>query len=156
MHKPPTGRMRAAGAEPLRIFITRSPCVKPTDGRMLPLVSERPDAMSEQTWEWLVSLPFGAVLFSTAGVGLAFTESRRHWLSRELLQFSAPTFFREAEAQNVACCWPTTRAAQGQAKPGLALRRSTMTPARRQARGAHRNRLAERRWRRQEWRPRLV
>ena len=45
MHKPPTGLMRAAGAEPLRIFITRSPCVKPTDGRMLPLVSERPDAM---------------------------------------------------------------------------------------------------------------
>jgi len=51
------------------LFITRSPCVSPTDGRMLPVVTERPPAMPPSTWEWLLSLPFGAVLFSTLGEG---------------------------------------------------------------------------------------
>lgn len=56
--------------QPVELFITRSPCVKPTDGRMLPLVAERPPPMPRATWEWLVGLPFGAVLFSTAGQGV--------------------------------------------------------------------------------------
>jgi hypothetical protein len=49
------------------IFLTRSPCVKPTDGRKLPLVMERPPGVSTSTWEWLLGLPFGAVIFSTLG-----------------------------------------------------------------------------------------
>ena len=56
--------------ESLRLFITRSPCIKPTDGRMLPLVTEKPEGMPHATWLWLLGLPFGAVLFSTAGRGV--------------------------------------------------------------------------------------
>jgi len=59
----------AAGGAP-SIFITRSPAIKAADGRMLPAVCERPPAMPLATWEWLAGLPFGAVVFSTAGEGV--------------------------------------------------------------------------------------
>jgi len=46
-----------------RIFITRSPCVNPEDGRMLPLLTKKPNKMPHSTWRWLHKLPFGAVIF---------------------------------------------------------------------------------------------
>ena len=49
---------------PPELFVTRSPCVKPTDGRMLPLVTEKPPPMTQAAWEWLLGLPFGPVLHS--------------------------------------------------------------------------------------------
>eukprot|EP00854_Cymbomonas_tetramitiformis_P015234 gene15234-18018_t len=52
------------------IFVTRFPCVKPQDGRMLPVVTARPPAMPPAHWDWLQGLPFGLVVFSTAGDGV--------------------------------------------------------------------------------------
>ena len=52
-----------------QVFITRSPCVIPSHGRMLPTVCARPAAMALHLWEWLLALPFGAVVFSGAGGG---------------------------------------------------------------------------------------
>ena len=46
-----------------RIFITRSPCVNPEDGRMLPLLTKKPNEMPYSAWRWLNKLPFGAVIF---------------------------------------------------------------------------------------------
>ncbi|KAK3253056.1 hypothetical protein CYMTET_37675 [Cymbomonas tetramitiformis] len=51
------------------LFVTRFPCVKPEDGRMLPALNSRPGPMLDDAWEWLQALPFGAVVFSTAGDG---------------------------------------------------------------------------------------
>ena len=65
-----TGLHSMAVAQKLtRVFITRSPCTKPSDGQLLPLVMERPPNMPLATWEWLLRLPFGAVLFSGLGDG---------------------------------------------------------------------------------------
>ena len=51
------------------VFITRSPCIKRAAGRLLPTVLHKPEAMLHSHWEWLNALPFGAVIFSTAGEG---------------------------------------------------------------------------------------
>jgi hypothetical protein len=51
------------------VFITRSPCIKRAAGRLLPTVLDKPEAMLASHWEWLKALPFGAVIFSTAGEG---------------------------------------------------------------------------------------
>jgi len=53
-----------------QLFITRSPCIKPADGRMLPLVVTKPAAASDEDWQWMNDLPFGAVIFSTQGDGV--------------------------------------------------------------------------------------
>jgi len=52
------------------VFVSRCPCVKSCDGRLPPLVSAqspRPAGMPDAEWAWLLSLPFGAVVFSTLG-----------------------------------------------------------------------------------------
>ena len=54
----------------LRLFVTRSPCIKASDGRMLPLLTSRPAAMTPAVWGWLCALPFGALVFSTRGEGV--------------------------------------------------------------------------------------
>jgi len=64
-----TGTVGTAVLDSPELFITRSPAIKASDGCMLPVLSQRPAAMSPDEWDWLVQLPFGAVLFSTAGVG---------------------------------------------------------------------------------------
>lgn len=49
------------------VFVTRSPCVLKSAGQVLPVVTMRPSGMALEAWEWLVALPFGGILFSTAG-----------------------------------------------------------------------------------------
>eukprot|EP00934_Nitzschia_sp_Nitz4_P008830 Nitzschia sp. Nitz4//scaffold63_size106090//64408//66450//NITZ4_004396-RA/size106090-processed-gene-0.146-mRNA-1//-1//CDS//3329555993//8820//frame0 len=46
------------------IFISRSPCLEPTDAKLLKVVNHKPYEMSTETWEWLRSMKFGHVLFS--------------------------------------------------------------------------------------------
>ena len=73
----PAGHIFVTGLQPTlvqaggphEVFITRSPCIKPGDGRMLPVVTEQPAAMDDRTWRWLLALPFGAVVFSSQGDG---------------------------------------------------------------------------------------
>jgi hypothetical protein len=55
---------------PDKVFITRSPCVRPEDGRILPVIHSKPDDMSTEHWEWMLNLPFGGVIFSTQGNGV--------------------------------------------------------------------------------------
>ena len=50
-----------------RVFVTRYPCVKPEDGRLIPVIVERPDAMSPTDWAFLSGQKFGSLYFSTAG-----------------------------------------------------------------------------------------
>lgn len=47
-----------------RIFVTRSPCKDPTDGKLLPLVGTKPEEMPRDVWEWLCKKPFGTIIFS--------------------------------------------------------------------------------------------
>lgn len=47
-----------------RIFVTRSPCKEPTDGKLLPLVGTKPELMPDDVWEWLCNKPFGTIIFS--------------------------------------------------------------------------------------------
>lgn len=55
---------------PKKVFVTRSPCVLPEHGRMLERICEKPYRMKEQVWEWLLSLPFGGIIFSVLGNGV--------------------------------------------------------------------------------------
>lgn len=46
------------------IFITRSPCVEHSDGRLVPVVTKKPSRMSKGDWKWLsTEIPFGIVIF---------------------------------------------------------------------------------------------
>jgi hypothetical protein len=47
-----------------KLFVTRSPCVEPSDGKMLRVVSSKPKLMKKDTWEWLCVFPFGHIIFS--------------------------------------------------------------------------------------------
>ena len=49
------------------VFVTRSPCVLKSAGQVLPVVTARPSGMALEAWEWLLALPFGGIVFSTAG-----------------------------------------------------------------------------------------
>lgn len=46
-----------------KIFITRSPCLEPTDCKFVPVVSRKPEGMPKESWEWLRSMKFGHVIF---------------------------------------------------------------------------------------------
>jgi hypothetical protein len=50
-----------------RVFITRSPCVKAEDGRLLPVATRRPPTMAEDEWKALLVRPLGELIFSNAG-----------------------------------------------------------------------------------------
>jgi ribosomal protein L24 len=52
------------------IFITRSPCIKPNDGRVVPVLNEKPEAMSLEDWEFLKQMSFGAVIFANPKPGM--------------------------------------------------------------------------------------
>jgi RNA dependent RNA polymerase len=47
-----------------RVFVTRSPCMKPTDGRILPVVHQKPDRMSHEDWNTIQAFPFGGIIFA--------------------------------------------------------------------------------------------
>lgn len=48
---------------PNTIFITRFPCVKASDGRLVEVMRSKPDDMTESDYNWLRSLPLGVVIF---------------------------------------------------------------------------------------------
>mmetsp|Transcript_85388 Transcript_85388/g.150959 ORF Transcript_85388/g.150959 Transcript_85388/m.150959 type:complete len:641 (+) Transcript_85388:52-1974(+) len=50
-----------------KVLVTRSPCTLPEDGHLLPLVTSKPDGMSEDDWRALTERHFGEVLFSNEG-----------------------------------------------------------------------------------------
>jgi hypothetical protein len=71
----PTGHMFVPGLQkstlcPEEVFITRSPCNKPVDGRVIPLVTTKPSQMSVAHWEWLNQLSFGGVIFANPKPGM--------------------------------------------------------------------------------------
>ena len=45
------------------VFITRSPCIKASDGRRIRVVTNKPDHMTEKDYIWLKSMPFGVAIF---------------------------------------------------------------------------------------------
>ncbi|KAL3827116.1 hypothetical protein ACHAXA_002351 [Cyclostephanos tholiformis] len=51
------------GSIPDELFITRSPCLEATDGRVIKVVRTKPDGMENDDWNFLQSLTFGAVIF---------------------------------------------------------------------------------------------
>ena len=51
------------------IFVTRSPCTKVSDARMLPMVTNKPASMIQRDWKWLNTLPFGAIIFANPNKG---------------------------------------------------------------------------------------
>ena len=48
---------------PKTIFITRYPCVKASDGRLVEVMRSKPDDMAVSDYDWLNSLPLGVVIF---------------------------------------------------------------------------------------------
>ena len=51
------------------LFVTRAPCVKYEDGRMLRHVNRKPPGMTDDDWEWLNELTFGVIIFSNPRPG---------------------------------------------------------------------------------------
>jgi RNA dependent RNA polymerase len=48
-----------------KIFVTRSPCISPKDGRMCPIVTTKPHLMTSEEWDDLNSRPFGSIIFAS-------------------------------------------------------------------------------------------
>ena len=40
------------------VFLTRSPCIEPSDGRLVPVTTKRPSRLSANDWKWLNSTSF--------------------------------------------------------------------------------------------------
>jgi hypothetical protein len=62
-----TGQRGSLGVEEL--FVTRSPCLEPRDGRLIRLVTTKPAGMTVEDWDWLHSLHFGALVFANPNKG---------------------------------------------------------------------------------------
>jgi len=53
------------GSSGQNIFITRFPCTEPGDAKVLPVVTEKPEEMSDEDWNHICGLSFGAVMFAS-------------------------------------------------------------------------------------------
>jgi len=53
-----------------KVFITRSPCLKPDDARMVRVMRTKPHKMSFKDWQWLKSIPFGSIIFGLPEKGM--------------------------------------------------------------------------------------
>ena len=62
--------MKGQAASVEKIFVTRSPCTKPEDGRVLPQLVQRPNGMSTEDWDWLTNLHFGVIIFAAPVKGM--------------------------------------------------------------------------------------
>jgi hypothetical protein len=49
------------------VFVTRSPCVKPSDGKILPVVTSKPAGVTDDNWNALTQSHFGEIVFPTKG-----------------------------------------------------------------------------------------
>lgn len=49
------------------VFVTRSPCTKSDDGKLLPAIVEQPAGMSDTQWQSLQERPFGEIIFANGG-----------------------------------------------------------------------------------------
>lgn len=49
-----------------KMLVTRSPCLEPTDAKLLPVVGNKPIHMPQDEWNWLLDLPFGVIIFARA------------------------------------------------------------------------------------------
>ncbi|KAA8495919.1 hypothetical protein FVE85_2074 [Porphyridium purpureum] len=56
------------------VLVTRIPVTQLSDLRLLPCLTTRPCDMSVEDWDWLESLPFGALIFSSAVDGIEHTK----------------------------------------------------------------------------------
>ena len=58
------------------LFITRSPCIKASDGHLIKVLTSKPDSMADEEYEWLNNLSFGAVIFGFSKEGMLSTAER--------------------------------------------------------------------------------
>lgn len=47
-----------------KVFVTRCPCTGKDDGHIFPVVTEKPNDMSEKDWKLLTSMHLGVIIFS--------------------------------------------------------------------------------------------
>lgn len=50
--------------QPQKVFVTRSPCLKHSDGRLIKTLRSKPTTMSDVNWNELTALPFGSIVFA--------------------------------------------------------------------------------------------
>lgn len=53
------------------VFLSRSPCLAPTDAKMVSVVSSKPDEMCMDDWNMLCSYGFGTIIFPQSLKSLA-------------------------------------------------------------------------------------
>lgn len=51
------------------VYVTRFPCTNTGDGFVLPVLREKPDAVSDEDWTWLEELHFGGLIFANPADG---------------------------------------------------------------------------------------
>lgn len=54
-----------------KVFVTRFPCTKESDGPLLPILRSKPASMSDRDWEMLHGFAFGAIIFGSPAPGHA-------------------------------------------------------------------------------------
>jgi len=53
-----------------KLYVTRSPCLKFDDARMIRVITSKPSTLSLGEWNWLERLPFGVLIFSLPKKGM--------------------------------------------------------------------------------------
>ena len=86
------GRGRVGGVP--RVFVTRSPCVRATDGRLVPVVTRKPAGMSEAAWASLRGRPFGEIVFSNRLDSLSCQLRIRGWVYNTIFKGIFFTFVK--------------------------------------------------------------
>lgn len=61
-----TGIVNSAVASLPEVMVTRFPCTDPKDALKLPLITSKPDVMTDSDWQFLCTLPFGSIIFANA------------------------------------------------------------------------------------------
>eukprot|EP00435_Cladocopium_sp_Y103_P047371 s776_g13.t2 len=93
------------------VLVTRCPCVRPSDGKRLHVVTSCPPGMSEEAWRFLTSRPFGEVIFPRASdVGLpeliaeGDLDGDLYWIcwNAKLVATTEPDVVTEAPATSAA------------------------------------------------------
>ena len=54
-----------------KIFLSRSPCLAPTDAKVVSVVGSKLEEMSEDDWNMLCSYNFGTIIFPQSKISLA-------------------------------------------------------------------------------------
>lgn len=74
----PNDSVFVTGLKPMycgdQVFIMRNPCTEKTNGKLLKVITSRPNGMSSKAWNYLDSIPYGLLVFGQSSTSRSLPE----------------------------------------------------------------------------------